>query len=654
MRAIFFGALGIASLTFASQETQYDYSNPNVAFPVPTRKLVWGDGMSPHYFNLSISDYKCPVNVLHTTDIHGWISGHSKKVFPEMSWSGGFGDFYSFIIHMRKEADQRGSDLLLVDTGDRRIGHGLTDHILDPTKSVNGQLASLIYKHVDYDLVIPGNHDLENKNVVQFTKDILVRKWGDKYLTSNINRENGEPLGVRFRRWTSPKGKEMLAFGVVTSKTGTKESGLKVVPITDMVQQEWFKEAIKSKVDVFVLLGHVDPQQLDGSGPADNITLVYEAIRREHRFTPIMIFAGHAHKRWCRTFEVESKGESFTRSMLIESGRYFDTVGWMSVKLDNNTTPQDLTFSRRFLDNNIPTYMFHTRIKNETDFHTFNGTRLTKFIKKMENDEALSKVWGELDSDYYLDREDWNEQEEDKSSLFTFYLNAVQATLIDSTKSPNWLFISNWGIMRGDIYRGLFTLSDYYAISPDGGKKHPFFYINVPRHIADQLVLKIQQMENEEKSKRRNTPASRPETFKVTQAESQSYFSLPSRNPVSLTYGWVTEDTCGRDEHDRADDVLHFQIPKVSFDKPKSGLPVYFWRKNYGSDLHADTRVDIIVTNRIGKPDGRVAKALKELGACVECELKSYREDVNQFTLLRDYLQTNFPQKVPSSGKHHA
>ncbi|CAE6403127.1 unnamed protein product [Rhizoctonia solani] len=639
MRAIFLGILSVAGLAVASQAPEHDPSNPNIKFPVPTRKLVWGD-----------------VNVLHTTDIHGWIGGHSKNVFPELSWSGNFGDFFSFIIHMRKIADRRRSDLLLVDTGDRRIGHGLTDHILDPLdpNKGNGKLASLIYKHVNYDLIVPGNHDLENENVVQFTIDILVRKWGDKYLTSNINRGNGDSLGARFRRWTSPQGREMLAFGVVTNKTNTTQSGLKIVPITEMIQQEWFKAAIKTKVDVFVLLGHVDPQQLDRSGPANNITLVYEAIRQEHPFTPILIFAGHAHKRWCRTFEVQNEGKSFTRSMLIESGRYFDTVGWMSVKLDNNTTPRNLTFSRRFMDNNIQTYMFHTGIGNKTDFHTVNGTKLTNFIRKMESEEALSEVWGELNSDYYLDRDDWTEQETDERSLFTFYLNAVQSTLIDNRKSPNWLFISNWGIVRGDIYRGKFTLSDYYAISPDSGKKYPFVHITVPRRVADQLVMKIQQMENEEKSRRKIAPASQPETFKAVETESQSYFSLPSANSANLTYGWVTEDTCGRNSHDKADDVLHFPIPQVSFDNPKSGLPVYFWRKSYKSDLHLDAPVDIIVTNRIGKPDGRVANALKALGACKECKLQSYREDVNQYTLLRDYLRTNYPQKKAASGKHNA
>lgn len=43
--------------------------------------------------------------------------------------------------------------------------------------------------------------------------------------------------------------------------------------------------------------------------------------------------------------------------MLLQSGRYFDTIGWMSAKLDDNRSDQDLEITRRYLDNNVQTYM---------------------------------------------------------------------------------------------------------------------------------------------------------------------------------------------------------------------------------------------------------------------------------------------------------
>ncbi|CAE6536484.1 unnamed protein product [Rhizoctonia solani] len=631
MRAILFGALGIVTLARANPVPwSRDPSDPYLPLPRPTRPLEWGD-----------------VNVLHTTDIHGWISGHSKQVYPEKSWSGDFGDFYSFVTHMREIAKQRDSDLLLVDTGDRRIGHGLTDGILDP-KGVGGRRVSLLYRDIGYDLVVPGNHDLESPKLVKWTMDTLVHLWGGRYITSNINRANGDALGARYRQWKSPMGKQMMAFGVVPIKTKTPKD-LKVIPINDMVNQEWFKNATKRQqdpnleVDAFVLLGHVDPQTDD---PADDIKLIYKAIRREHPLTPIMIFAGHTHKRWCRTLQGEDGENGPTRSMLIQSGRYFDTVGWMSVRLDNNTASFDLEFSRRFLDNNVQTYMYHTGIESPTEFHTKTGKLMSDFVQDMGKSGELSQVYGNLKLDYFLDRQPWTEREKDKHSLFTFYLDAVQHSLVNPAKSKNWLFFSNWGIVRSDIYRGPFALSDLYAISPNASDDSPFLYTTVPRRIADQIIKKTQELDKA-KGDPKKIPKPEPETIQAVRDDSQSHFSLPPRNPEGLTYGWVTKDRCGND----GDDVRHFEIPKVSFEQP-GALPTYFWRRRYISRLDPDQDVDIIVTNRIGR--NLVPKALQLLQVdCGDCELKPYREDVKQDNLLTEYIQTKFPSK-PLAGKNHA
>ena len=42
---------------------------PQTQLPVPTRPLVWGD-----------------VNIIHTTDSHGWLLGHQKASFPEPNY----------------------------------------------------------------------------------------------------------------------------------------------------------------------------------------------------------------------------------------------------------------------------------------------------------------------------------------------------------------------------------------------------------------------------------------------------------------------------------------------------------------------------------------------------------------------------------------
>lgn len=53
------------------------------------------------------------INFLHTTDTHGWLEGHLK----EKNYGADWGDYVSFVKHMRKKADQLNVDLLLIDTG---------------------------------------------------------------------------------------------------------------------------------------------------------------------------------------------------------------------------------------------------------------------------------------------------------------------------------------------------------------------------------------------------------------------------------------------------------------------------------------------------------------------------------------------------------
>jgi 2',3'-cyclic-nucleotide 2'-phosphodiesterase (5'-nucleotidase family) len=62
----------------------------------PTRPLPWGE-----------------INFIHTTDTHGWLEGHLNEVNYGADW----GDFVSFVTHMRNQADQHNVDLLVVDTG---------------------------------------------------------------------------------------------------------------------------------------------------------------------------------------------------------------------------------------------------------------------------------------------------------------------------------------------------------------------------------------------------------------------------------------------------------------------------------------------------------------------------------------------------------
>ncbi|KAI0043124.1 Metallo-dependent phosphatase [Auriscalpium vulgare] len=112
-------------------------SAPNTP-SLPSRPLVWGD-----------------VNIIHTTDSHGWLLGHQKTSFPEPNYSGDFGDFASFVAHMKELALEKNVDLLLVDSGDLHDGTGLSDGFAPG--GVDAHDSNKFFDQLPYDVLAIGN-----------------------------------------------------------------------------------------------------------------------------------------------------------------------------------------------------------------------------------------------------------------------------------------------------------------------------------------------------------------------------------------------------------------------------------------------------------------------------------------------------------------
>lgn len=115
-----------------STPTQFSFQQPGSKSPskfdLPYRELEWGQ-----------------LNIIHTTDTHGWLLGHQRE---EPSFSGDWGDLYSFVIRMKAEAKRRGVDLLVVDSGDRVDGNGLVD--AEPEGRVKGWTAMQFFEEMPY------------------------------------------------------------------------------------------------------------------------------------------------------------------------------------------------------------------------------------------------------------------------------------------------------------------------------------------------------------------------------------------------------------------------------------------------------------------------------------------------------------------------
>ncbi|KAF8733290.1 hypothetical protein AX14_003932 [Amanita brunnescens Koide BX004] len=342
----------------------------------PSRPLQWGD-----------------VNIIHTTDTHGWLLGHQKSSFPEPNYSGDLGDFFSFVAHMKRFSRERDVDLLVVDTGDLHDGTGLSDGY--PPGGVDGHESNEIFKQLPYDVLAIGNHELyQYANTLDMYQNFVPRYKG-RYLSSNVNitvtDQSGipvsVPVGSRYRKFHTAKGRRVTALGVLFHFTGNAPNTT-VQPVEDMIKEDWFAKAIADEPDFFLLTGHMPVV-------GDKWPYVFNAIRAVHPYTPILIFGGHTHIRDCNQLD--------GRSMSLESGRYMETVGWMSVNFTTPNTRGNLSFSRRYLDANRVTYEYHTSQPDHA-FDTPQGKRLTKGLHGLWDRFNLSYVYGTASQDFTLSR----------------------------------------------------------------------------------------------------------------------------------------------------------------------------------------------------------------------------------------------------------
>ena len=151
--------------------------------------------------------------------------------------------------------------------------------------------------------------------------------------------------------------------------------------------------------------------------------------------------------------------------MSLESGRYMETVGWMSVNLTDSCTG-NLSFSRRYLDPNRITYEFHTGQTNDT-FDTHKGLIMKEGLNALAAEYNLSFVFGTAPQDYTLTRAEYPGN---SSALSLFIETATPTALaINNTRAEAGIpayYIVNSGVLRFDMFAGTFDRNDQLTTSP--------------------------------------------------------------------------------------------------------------------------------------------------------------------------------------------
>lgn len=395
-------------------------------------------------------------------------------------YSADWGDYISFAQHLRDRADADGSDLLVVDTGDRVEGNGLYD-----ASNPKGKYTFDIFKEQQIDIITSGNHELYLKNSSDNEYYETVPNFKDNYIASNLdiyNPEDGklQPLAPRYRKFTTKnQGIRIVAFGFLFDFKGNANNTV-VQEVEDTIKEQWFQDAIRDKdVDLFVVAGHVpvrDSKEYDA---------IYKAIRDVTWDIPIAFLGGHTHIRDTHVFGKKAVG--------LESGRYMETIGFMSVsglshkKKDGTVEAEkSLTFDRRYIDNNLFS-LYHHSGKNDTTFSTEHGKNVSAAIHSARKELKLDKTFGCAPQDYWLNRAPYPHND----SILTWLETEVFPTTHPASspsKQPPQLVITNSGALRFDIFRGPFTIDTTFLVSPftSGFRKLK----DVPYSVASQ-VLKL-------------------------------------------------------------------------------------------------------------------------------------------------------------------
>jgi hypothetical protein len=503
------------------------------------------------------------LNFLHTTDIHGWWGGHVQ----EASFSADWGDYISFAKHLRDRADADGSDLLLIDTGDRIEGNAIYD-----SSKPRGKFTYEIAKEQSIDLVCSGNHELYKAESANGEFFHTVPDFKGNYLASNldiINPNNGQrqPLAPRYKKFkTKNQGISILAFGFLFDFTGNDNNTF-VIPVEHTVKEPWFMDALKDKdVDLVLVYGHVDVRSAE-------YALLYKTIRSAQWDTPIQFFGGHSHIRDYKIFD--------STSVALESGRYMETIGFMSINglrtAGSDTSPaqqqkEKVEFSRRYIDNNLFSMHHHTK-KNDTTFPTKTGLNVTSAIGDARESLGLGERYGCAPHDLWVSRRPYPHEE----SIFTWLDTQVLPQAIEpSEKDKKALVITNTGSIRFDIFKGPFTKDTKFLVSPFTSKQR--YIKDVPYKAASQLIkllnnagpiLDAMREGNTYLQPPEHVAARyRPQLYVSSQPQSLHSYGAHEQAPLlagdedELFPGYTTHDDAGKDGDDTIHSAIHFyQVP---------------------------------------------------------------------------------------------
>ena len=581
---------------------------------------------------LDISKSKLP--------LHSSVSTRAEPCYRPF-YSADWGDYVSFAARLRQKADREGSDLVIIDTGDRVDGTGLYD-ASDP----KGKFTTDIFKEQDIDVICSGNHELYKQNTSEREYLETVPNFKGNYLASNIDiydPENGDkvPLALRYKKFTTKnQGIRILAFGFLYDFKRNEKNTV-VQPVEQTIQEKWFQQAIRDReVDLFVVAGHAPLR-------SPEFDLIFKAIRRQQWDVPIQFFGGHTHVRDYAKYDSKAFG--------LESGRYMETIGFMSVsglgtgsqKGKLQATPvveatiASPKFSRRYIDNNLYSFHHHTSLNSST-FPTDHGRNVSATIASARKALDLDKRLGCAPKDLWTNRAPYPSDH----SIHSWIQDEVFPDMVEDSqrKEIPRMVLTNTGALRFGIFEGPFTIDTTYSVSPfTSGFR---FIKEVPFEIAKKLLTvlnqEVPQLEQGEYELRAQLPeASRRQEVQTALRHipgQQVPLTADEDKDPTLTPGYTTTDDAGKD----GDDTLHakitfYEVPNCV--ESRIGFPTSSDARSL-SVLGDPETVDLVYVDFL---QPYVLLALKFLGSdLAEADTDIYMDGSTMTSVIADWVKSNW------------
>ena len=554
----------------------------------------------------------------------------------------------SFVERLHEKADKAGVDLLLIDTGDRIEGNGLYD-----ASRPKGIYDLEIFSEQSIDVICSGNHELYKPASVEYEYNTTVPNFKGNYLASNldvIDPDTGgqRPLAQRYKKFiTKNQGIRILAFGFLYDFT-MGASNVAVQKIDDAIQESWFQGAIRDRdVDLFLVIGHVAVH-------SPEYTAIYKAIRNQQWDVPIQFFGGHTHIRDFAKYD--------NKAYALESGRYLETIGFMSIeglatggktdspvlssRLTKGSDPAKITavspvFSRRYIDNNLYSFHHHSSL-NSTAFPTDHGRNVSAKIFSARKKLDLDQRYGCAPRDLWTNRVPFPNEE----SIFTWLQDQVLPDMVSEEARGDIprLVITNTGALRFDIFKGPFTTDTMYTVSPFTSgfryiKDVPFSTTKRLLQILNQEVPQLWPAEQSMAFKSPAPVAQRGQAFDASSYASH-YHQISGQLPLTekdpnedLTPGYTTRDDGGAD----GDDTVHapitfYQVPNCI--ESRIGFPATF------EDKRDPETVDLIYNSFIER---YVLLALKFLGTDFEVQdTAPYMEGKSMIWVIGEWVREHW------------